>query len=291
MKFKYINKIKANIYIYSNKKSANILDGTYKSVYKGKSMNFENLREYVINDDVKDIDWKASSRCGNLLVKQFVAEKKHNVLLLVDSGIKMKADTNKNVSKKDVSLYTAGTIGYLTVKNGDYVGITYSSNNEIIYKPFKNNLYNLESYLNEYNKIIENDNNIDINKMLEYVYKNIHKRMIIFVITDIDGINSISERTLKEITNMHDVLCININDNFMCGEEMYDIENKSYIPKLFLKDKKLNELEKNIRENLINDNLKKLRKNKVSMTTISSNTEITNKLIKLLEEHRYASNS
>ena len=272
MKFKYINKIKANIYIYSNKKSANILDGTYKSVYKGKSMNFENLREYVINDDVKDIDWKASSRCGNLLVKQFVAEKKHNVLLLVDSGIKMKADTNKNVSKKDVSLYTAGTIGYLTVKNGDYVGITYSSNNEIIYKPFKNNLYNLESYLNEYNKIIENDNNIDINKMLEYVYKNIHKRMIIFVITDIDGINSISERTLKEITNMHDVLCININDNFMCGEEMYDIENKSYIPKLFLKDKKL-------------------RKNKVSMTTISSNTEITNKLIKLLEEHRYASNS
>ena len=72
---------------------------------------------------------------------------------------------------------------------------------------------------------------------------------------------------------------------------MYDIENKSYIPKLFLKDKKLNELEKNIRENLINDNLKKLRKNKVSMTTISSNTEITNKLIKLLEEHRYASNS
>ncbi len=291
MKFKYINKIKANIYIYSNKKSANILDGTYKSVYKGKSMNFENLREYVINDDVKDIDWKASSRCGNLLVKQFVAEKKHNVLLLVDSGIKMKADTNKNISKKDVSLYTAGTIGYLTVKNGDYVGITYSSNNEIIYKPFKNNLYNLESYLNEYNKIIENDNNIDINKMLEYVYKNIHKRMIIFVITDIDGINSISERTLKEITNMHDVLCININDNFMCGEEMYDIENKSYIPKLFLKDKKLNELEKNIRENLINDNLKKLRKNKVSMTTISSNTEITNKLIKLLEEHRYASNS
>ena len=291
MKFKYINKIKANIYIYSNKKSANILDGTYKSVYKGKSMNFENLREYVINDDVKDIDWKASSRCGNLLVKQFVAEKKHNVLLLVDSGIKMKADTNKNISKKDVSLYTAGTIGYLTVKNGDYVGITYSNNNEIIYKPFKNNLYNLESYLNEYNKIIENDNNIDINKMLEYVYKNIHKRMIIFVITDIDGINSISERTLKEITNMHDVLCININDNFMCGEEMYDIENKSYIPKLFLKDKKLKEKKKNIRENLINDNLKKLRKNKVSMTTISSNTEITNKLIKLLEEHRYASNS
>ena len=70
MNLKYINQVKANISIYSNKKSSNILDGSYKSVYRGKSMNFENLREYVINDDVKDIDWKASARSANLLVKQ-----------------------------------------------------------------------------------------------------------------------------------------------------------------------------------------------------------------------------
>ena len=75
MNLKYINKIKANISIYSSKKSTNILDGTYKSIYKGKSTNFENLREYVINDDVKDIDWKSSARSGTLLVKQFIAEK------------------------------------------------------------------------------------------------------------------------------------------------------------------------------------------------------------------------
>ena len=74
MKLKYVNKIKANIKVYANNKSSNILDGTYKSVYKGKSMNFEHLREYVINDDVKDIDWKSSARSGTLLVKQFISE-------------------------------------------------------------------------------------------------------------------------------------------------------------------------------------------------------------------------
>ena len=75
MKLNYINKIKANISIYSAKKTSNILDGTYRSVYKGKSMNFENLREYVVNDDIKDIDWKSSARSGKLYVKQFIAEK------------------------------------------------------------------------------------------------------------------------------------------------------------------------------------------------------------------------
>ena len=62
MKLKYFNQIRANL--TSNKKTANVLDGTFKSIYKGKSMNFENLREYVIDDDIKDIDWKASSRSG-----------------------------------------------------------------------------------------------------------------------------------------------------------------------------------------------------------------------------------
>lgn len=97
----YINKIKANITIYSTQKTSNILDGTYKSIYKGRSMNFEDLREYVIGDNVKDIDWKASARTNTILIKRFIAEKKHNILFVMDSGRKMLADTpKKNLKKK-----------------------------------------------------------------------------------------------------------------------------------------------------------------------------------------------
>jgi len=163
MNLKYINQVKANISIYSNKKSSNILDGSYKSVYRGKSMNFENLREYVINDDVKDIDWKASARSANLLVKQFNAEKKHNILIVMDTGIKMDGDTNISDSKKDVALYSAGTIGYLAIKNGDYVGMLYNQQDRITYKPFRYNLYNLEQYLTDFDKYatVENQEGID----------------------------------------------------------------------------------------------------------------------------------
>lgn len=75
MNMKYITKIKANLSIYTKKKTSNILEGTYNSIYKGKSMNFEDLREYVIGDNVKDIDWKASARSNRILIKQYIAEK------------------------------------------------------------------------------------------------------------------------------------------------------------------------------------------------------------------------
>ena len=100
MNMKYITKVKANLSIYTKKKTSNILEGSYNSIYKGKSMNFEDLREYIIGDNVKDIDWKASARSNKILIKQFIAEKKHNVLFILDSGKKMLADTKDLDSKK-----------------------------------------------------------------------------------------------------------------------------------------------------------------------------------------------
>jgi uncharacterized protein (DUF58 family) len=74
----YITKIRAKISIHANKKTSDIFDGTYKSVYQGNGMDFENLREYIPGDSIRDIDWKASSRSGKVLVKRYIAEKKHN---------------------------------------------------------------------------------------------------------------------------------------------------------------------------------------------------------------------
>ena len=79
MRNDYILKVKANLSIYARQKTINILDGAYVSVYKGRSMDFDDLRPYVVGDNVKDIDWKSSSRSRNLLIRRFVAEKRHNV--------------------------------------------------------------------------------------------------------------------------------------------------------------------------------------------------------------------
>ena len=287
MNLKYINKIKANISIFSNRKTYNILDGTYKSVYRGKSMNFENLREYVINDDIKDIDWKSSTRNNTLLVKQYIAEKKHNILFVMDTGLKMNGQTESKDLKKDIALYTAGTIGYLAIKNNDYIGMIYNQNDNITFKKFKYNLYNLEEYLTEYDKNAFINNNEGIEKTLHFITRNIKKRMIIFIITDLKGMNSIDDKTLKELSMQNDVLLININDAYMFGDNIFDLDSNEYLPTMLLKDKKLNKMERETKEQIYNSNKERLRKNQICLVTISNLTEINSKIIELLESHKY----
>jgi uncharacterized protein (DUF58 family) len=283
----YVTKIKANISIYSNKKTSNLLDGSYKSIYKGRSMNFEDLREYIIGDNVKDIDWKASARSNHILVRQFVAEKKHNIMIVLDTGKKMLADTKKNEEKKEVALMSAGTIAYLANKNGDYVGSVYNSNN-IVYHQLKMGLYNIEKILNEYNADVEKADNSNLEKSLDYIVKHIKKRLIIFVITDIDGIENVSKNTLEQLTYMNDVMFINVNDADITGSKGFNIDSNKYIPELIFKDKKLQEYELKMKKQMYENAERKLKKYGISMVSIESNSEVPLKIINLLERHRNA---
>ena len=157
--------------------------------------------------------------------------------------------------------------------------------NKVEFKPFKNNLYNLEQYLcdyhaNEYNK------ETNIEELLKYIVNKIPKRKIVFIITDIEGINKIEKQTLKKLKFTSDVFLININDNFMFGDNIYDVEENEFIPKVFLKDKRLNDVEKFIKEQLIENNKKRIHKLNISLTSISSLEEMDKKMIELLEEHK-----
>ena len=287
----FIPKIKSNITIYSNKKTTNLLDGSYKSIYKGKTMNFEDLRTYVIGDNVKDIDWKASSRSNNLLVRQFIAEKKHNIMFVLDSGKKVLGETLKSETKKDVMTMSAGIIAYLANKNGDYVGAIYNKDNLTQFFPLKTGLYNIEKILSSYNNDVENTTESYLQKSLEYIEKNIKRRMIIFIITDLDGMENIKEESLKRLSILHDILVINISDAEIAGSLVYDIENEYYFPKIILEDKKLNELERQVKEEVYLKCEQKLKKYKVVVETIDSNKESVLKIIKLLGRHRNASYS
>ena len=78
MKLNYVSRISFGLQRYktiaTNRATSRVLDGSYNSIYKGRSMNFDELREYVPGDDIKDIDWKATSRSQKVLVRQYIAE-------------------------------------------------------------------------------------------------------------------------------------------------------------------------------------------------------------------------
>lgn len=284
---KYITKIKANLSVYAKKKTSNILEGAYNSIYKGKSMNFEDLREYVIGDNVKDIDWKASARSDKILIKQYIAEKKHNVLFILDTGRKMLADTKELEPKKDVALMAMGTIGYLVEKHGDSISAIYKGKERINYFPFRSGLYNLERILCSYEKEISQESNLE--DLIKYVLKLIKRKMIIFVITDIDGMKNISEGTLKKLSLLHDVMFMNISDAFMTGHSAFDVDQDNYIPDYILEDEKLKEIELKIKTTIYEETKEKFKKYKIVTTTMNRQKDIVNDVFKLLEKQKLKS--
>ncbi|MBQ3408858.1 MAG: DUF58 domain-containing protein [Clostridia bacterium] len=286
MNMKYITKVKANLSIYTRKKTSNLLDGVYNSIYKGKSMNFQDLREYVVGDNIKDIDWKASARSDKILIKQYIAEKKHNILFIFDSGKRMLADSKDLEPKKDIAIITAGTIGYLIDKNGDSVGAICNGKDGINYFQFNTGLNNIEKILTYYEKDIASEGNL--NKLVEYVYKHIKRRMIVFIITDIDGINNISEETYKKLTAMHDVMIVNVSDASISEENSFDVDQDSYIPFYMWDDEKLRDIELQIKNEMYKEIENKLRKYKIAMTTIDNQKNIVNDIFKLLERRKNA---
>lgn len=286
----YITRIKANVSIYATKKTSSVLDGTYTSVFMGRSMNFEDLREYIPGDSIRDIDWKASSRSRNILVKRYVAEKKHNILLLFDTGAKMTGDTPAGQSKREVALYTAGTIAYLAYKNGDKVGSLYNCDGKMKFYQFKTGLLNVERILAMADNEIALGKKNSLGKTLEHLVARFNRKMIIFVITDRNGISDMSEQVLKRITARHDLLIVNIEDANITGKEAlsYDVEEGVYIPAFIRTNKKLIKLEEKTRRDTDEKNSRKLIDYGISCQKINSEEEIVTGIIELLEKHRHA---
>ena len=75
----HLTRVKARLSIHAHRKVRGLLEGEYAAIQIGRGIDFNDLREYVRGDDVKDIDWKASARTRMLLVKRYVAERKHTV--------------------------------------------------------------------------------------------------------------------------------------------------------------------------------------------------------------------
>lgn len=288
MKIDYIKKIKANISIYASKKTSNILDGEYKSIYKGRSLDFDDLREYVIGDDIKYIDWKSSARSGKTLIRRYIAEKKHNILFVLDTGKKMLGDTKKIEPKKELAIMTMGTLAYLVNNHGDMIGSMYNTYKGLQYYPLKTGIQNIQKMIYHYESDIDKDTGRNLNDILIHISQYMKRKMIIFIITDIVGIENIQEDVLKKLTIQNDVMVINISDADITGNKGYDMDNESYIPEIILKDMKLHNIEEKIKNQLYEAAFKKFKKYKISMVTIDEEKEIVNKIIELLERHKNA---
>lgn len=290
MMMKYISKIQAGLRGYNRidtkRATAKVIDGSYNSVYKGRSMNFDELREYVPGDNLKDMDWKASARSGRLLVKQYIAEKKHDIMLVFDSCKRMLADTNDGIEKREVAIMSAGTVGYMVNHQGDYVGAVFGDAKGVRYYPFKSDLINLEIILQQYHKAVTMENEMSLNNSLEYIIRNFRQRMIIAIVTDTDGVCRIDDMTLRRLLVRHDIILINVGDADISGGGLYDVEDGRYMPEFFTRSRRLTkqiEAQRQAQRMMCDE---KMRRNGIAYSVFQNTDNMERQISELLNKHR-----
>ena len=290
MRMTYITKIQANIKrfqtVHTRRSTNRVLDGSYKSIFKGRSMNFDELREYVPGDDIKDIDWKASSRSQKMLVRQYIAERKHNIMLVFDTNRRMLGDSDGLEEKRELAIMSAGTMAYFVNRSGDFVSATYATEKGVKHFPFKTGLGNIELILESYHRDVDMENQTDLNTTLEYIIRNFKSKMILLLITDVAGIRSISEQNLKRLLVAHDVLVLNISDAPLTGKKVYGIEEEMYFNPFFTKDKKLGRITRQKNLDMQREAQDKLMQYGIPMSTIDYLDELDREIIDLLEKHK-----
>jgi len=188
------------------------LFGAYKSRFSWNGMEFSEHREYNFWDQLKDIDWKASSKWDLMYIKKYEEERDLNVLFILDNSLSMKFGS-KDKTKKDILeeiFYGLALSAYY--KNDNIWWLIFDEVNLdfIDYKKSRNNIYKI---LNTLDQKKENKKNKDMNKfntIFKYLINRWIKDNLIFIITD--EIKNINEKLLKSVSNINDIIYINVFD-------------------------------------------------------------------------------
>lgn len=186
-----------------------VFSGEYHSVFKGRGMEFSEVREYTIGDDIRNIDWNVTARFGHPYVKIFEEERELTVMLLVDmSGSLSFGSVEK--TKQKIAAELSAILAFSALKNNDKVGlILFSDRIEKFIPPKKGKTHALR-IIREVLSFEPQGKETNIKTALEYFNHTIKKKAIVFLISDF--MDAGYEKILKIVGRKHDLIGIVLQD-------------------------------------------------------------------------------
>jgi len=187
-----------------------ITGGAYRSAFKGRGIEFDEVREYSLDDDVRAIDWNVSARMGAPYVKKFVEERELNVLLLVDvsaSGAFGSAEKTKRRTAAELAALLAFSAG----NSGDKVGLLMFSDRIELYVPPRSGRRHTLRLIREMLYFKPQSRGTDIDLALRESLQLLTKKSVIFLLSDLIGPEAFA-RSLKLVNRKHDVVALELFD-------------------------------------------------------------------------------
>jgi uncharacterized protein (DUF58 family) len=197
------------IQIVANRTVNDLMAGQYKSVFRGRGMEFDEVREYQPGDDIRTIDWNVTARTGTPFIKRFCEERELTVLLLVDVSASGVFGSGQQ-SKMDLTVEVAAMLMFSALKNNDKVGLITFCDKVIDYFPprkGKSNLLKLIRYLIS-TQPVQRDTNLAV--ALDYLNRVQKRRAVVFLMSDF--LAPSARHTMTVANRRHDLIAVSVTD-------------------------------------------------------------------------------
>ncbi|MBM2833249.1 MAG: hypothetical protein HW406_410 [Candidatus Brocadiaceae bacterium] len=183
--------------------------GEYHSVFKGRGMEFDEVREYQPGDEIRTIDWNVTARMGRPFIKRYVEERELTVMLLVDVSASGNFGSIKHL-KNEVATEICAILAFSAIKNNDKVGMIMFTDKIEKFIPPKKGPKHVLRVIRELLCAQPTGKGTNISVALEYLNKITHRRTISFVVSDF--IANDYAHALRIANKRHDMIAITIVD-------------------------------------------------------------------------------
>lgn len=289
-----LRKVKTRMSIHAHRKVRGLLEGEYTSVFHGRSIEFDDLRQYVAGDELKDIDWRATARVGAPMTRRYIASRKHTLLIVADTGRDMAALAVSGEPKVDLALTATGVIGYVATRHGDLVGLIAGDAEHTEYRRPEST----ESHLERMLQLIHSRTTLrsapgDLTRQLSFVARSFRRRMILLVISDDRELAAAEIVLLRRLSLQHEILWLTIGDADPMRREwvdaaMYDVADSAALPEYVRSDAGLRDEFRTRASERLQRSAKLFESLAISARRIESDADVVPALLRLLEVHRHA---
>jgi uncharacterized protein (DUF58 family) len=193
------------------------LAGAYHSVFKGRGMDFDEVREYSPGDEVRTIDWNVTARAGRAFVKKFTEERELTIFLLVDISASGNFGSGA-LSKRDLAAELASVLAFSAIRNSDKVGLLLYSDQVERYLPPKKGRRHVLRVVRDILYHSPESTGTDIVKALDVANRLLHRRAIVFLISDFEiphnaeSVRADLRRAMRQTSRRHDLIAVHIED-------------------------------------------------------------------------------
>ena len=237
--YETLNALSARIRFKHYSRSSSVADGAFPSVFRGQSMEFEDLRPYGPGDNLRDMDWKASSRSGMPMVRNYVADKRKQIIFMADTGKTMRGIMPDGTDKRECSILTIASAAYLAGRSGaDYCILSG--------KDWRSRIGRFGSgpaYLEEGMAALQDEvfgrEVYDPAARLDAILDAPLKGVAICLVTDMKGLIDIPERILRTAAAEREFYVFEITDTGLDKKNYFDVMTDRVIPEFISRSRGL----------------------------------------------------